>query len=142
MNFGESIKKNLTASYADFSGRADRSEFWFFMLFSSILGLLASVIDGVIFGTSRHKPLLYFVANLAFLLPFAGLGWRRIADVGLPGWLSLFPTVTAALYILVLAGLLMEGHPLEEDVEMGLSLIFLVIVAPFIILWCLPTKKS
>ena len=141
MNFGESIKKNLTRSYADFNGRADRPEFWFFMLFWSIVEILAHVIDGVIFGTWRQKPFFYFISSLAFLLPYAGLAWRRVVDVGLPGWLSLFPTLITALYILVLAGLLMVGQPLEEDVEMGFAIISLLVAAPFIIIWCLPSKK-
>ena len=141
MNFRESIKKNLTESYADFNGRAGRPEFWFFILFWSIVLILAAVIDGVIFGTSRQKPFFYFISSLALLLPAAGLGWRRVVDVGLPGWLSLLPTVTTAIYILLLAGLLMDGQPLEEDVEIGFAKISLLITVPFIIIWCLPTKK-
>ena len=33
MNFTESIKTCLTKKYLSFSGRASRSEFWFFYLF-------------------------------------------------------------------------------------------------------------
>lgn len=115
MNFVDAVTKNLSSSYADFNGRATRSEFWFFWLFSTLICIVAGVLDGVIFGSPQQKPLFQFVVSLALFIPCAGLAWRRTTDVGLPGQNTLFPIVTEVFtilipaYKLVLSFSLMEG---------------------------------
>ena len=42
------VKKILTTKYADFNGRAGRTEFWTFVIFSIVVNVLASVIFGTI----------------------------------------------------------------------------------------------
>src|SRR5690606_9419817 len=69
---------NCLTNYATFSGRARRKEFWFFMLFCVILGIIAEVIDTVL-GT---KPLINSLLNLALLVPSLAVGARRLHDVG------------------------------------------------------------
>lgn len=139
MTFAESVKKTLTTSYADFSGRAPRSEFWWFVLFAVLVIIVAAALDGAISGSYRQKPIFYFIASVLIFLPGAGLGWRRIVDVGLPGWLSLIPSALSALYLLVLAASLMDGEPLEEEAELGWLVFSFLVMVPFIIIWCLPS---
>jgi len=64
-------------------GRASRSEFWWALLFSYVLHLGLSVIMG---GTT-----LYGWLFLALMALFVFLGWRRMHDVGRPGWWCLVP---------------------------------------------------
>ena len=82
--------------YFTFSGRATRSEFWFFFIFASFL---SSIINSVLLfvsnffsGTVASVFLLLVVANSAlFTLPVLSAAVRRLHDVEKPGWLLLVP---------------------------------------------------
>ena len=55
MDFFSSIKRNMTtAAYAQFDGRASRSEYWWFYLFT-LLGLMAEYI-GLIYEEVKQRP--------------------------------------------------------------------------------------
>lgn len=84
-------------NYANFSGRARRKEFWFFMLFCVILGIIAEVIDTVL-GT---KPLVNSLLNLALLVPSLAVGARRLHDVGRSGWWQLLTLTVIGILVLI-----------------------------------------
>lgn len=73
----EVFRKNITEHYFDMNGRVCRKEFWYFVLASVVIGLAAAIVDTVL-GTSLVRPLV----SLALLLPTAGLGARRLQDIG------------------------------------------------------------
>ena len=75
MDFFQAIKSCLS-QYATFSGRASRSEFWWFFLFQ----VLAIIV------TSMLGEMVYSVVVLALLLPALAVGTRRLHDVGRSGW--------------------------------------------------------
>lgn len=79
MTFFEAIRICL-AKYADFTGRATRSEFWWFTLF---VILVASALLYV----SEAASSIFLVA---VLLPFLAAGTRRLRDSGKSGWWQLF----------------------------------------------------
>lgn len=96
MNFATSITTCLK-KYADFSGRASRSEFWWFYLFFLtdylLFAILALTIDEVFF-------LVLGIFSLAILLPILAAGVRRLHDVNRSGWwvlLSFIPLASLAL---------------------------------------------
>ena len=61
MNFQTSIKTCFN-KFAIFSGRASRSEFWFFILFGTIGGIIATIIDVMIFGyTIEENGPIYLI---------------------------------------------------------------------------------
>ena len=70
MNWYLTVLKN----YAQFSGRARRSEYWYFVLFNTIISIVLSFVDGMI-GTfdletgvglfSGVYALLVFIPSLA-----------------------------------------------------------------------------
>ena len=100
MTFIQSIK-TCFRKYANFKGRAMRSEFWWFHLFI-MLTLLALVFSGGFLaglqgsaGGDELSP-VFLVAELAFALPLFAVTSRRLHDIGLSGWLQL-PTVLAYL---------------------------------------------
>ena len=79
MTFFESIRVCFT-KYAEFRGRATRSEFWWFMLFVT---LVASALLYVSEAWSN-------VFLVAILLPLLAAGSRRLRDSGKSGWLQLY----------------------------------------------------
>jgi len=87
------------SKYADFSGRARRSEFWFFMLFNVAVQIVASLIDGIILG---GMGILGLVASLGLLVPALAVSVRRLHDSGRSGWwilIGLIPLVGIILLI-------------------------------------------
>ena len=74
--------KTCFSKYADFTGRAARSEFWWFFLFQSIVLVIAGMISDILYG----------VVALGLLLPGLAVGARRLHDIGKTGWLLLLWT--------------------------------------------------
>jgi uncharacterized membrane protein YhaH (DUF805 family) len=98
MDFGQAIKICLN-KYATFTGRAQRSEYWYFFLFMVIVNIVASVLDSAIFG---DVPVLYLIATLALIVPSIAAGVRRLHDTDKSGWwllLGLIPVVGAIVLI-------------------------------------------
>jgi uncharacterized membrane protein YhaH (DUF805 family) len=76
--------------YADFHGRARRPEFWWWVLFTFLLSIVASIIDAIL-GTrsSSGTGLIETLTSLAVLLPSLAVGARRLHDTGRSGWWQL-----------------------------------------------------
>ncbi len=85
--FSEAIRVCL-GKYIAFSGRASRSEYWYFFLFTVLAGLVAAVLDAGLFGTGWEDEFspLNTLTNLALLLPMLAVGWRRLHDINRSGW--------------------------------------------------------
>lgn len=90
-------------NYATFTGRASRSEYWYFVLFNLIvsfgIGFIAGMTD-LVFLSSLY--------SLFILIPSIAIGVRRMHDVGKSGWFILIP-----IYNLILA--LTEGEKGENQ---------------------------
>lgn len=69
--------------YTVFNGRARRSEYWYFVLFSIITTVLLTFISIVI---GDNRKLLVVLYNLAVFLPTAAVSIRRLHDIGKSGW--------------------------------------------------------
>jgi len=78
MNFGQAIS-TCFSKYVTFTGRASRSEFWWFFLFQIIVLIVTGMISSILYG----------IAALAMLLPGIAVGVRRLHDIGKTGWLML-----------------------------------------------------
>ncbi len=77
MEFGEAIK-SVFSKYATFSGRARRSEYWYFYLFNLLVSIGLSMIPVVnLFGG---------LWSLAVLIPTWAVTVRRFHDIGKSGW--------------------------------------------------------
>ncbi len=95
MSFAESIS-TCFRKYADFTGRARPSEYWWFLLFNVIVTLVASFIHDA----------LYLIVGLALLLPAIAVGVRRLHDTNKSGWfllISLIPLVGGIILIVFMA---------------------------------------
>lgn len=83
MTFGESIK-TCFSNYATFSGRASRSEFWWFYLFT-VLG--STITCGI--------------ASVVFIIPSLAVSVRRLHDIGKSGWLYLLAFIPLLNLLLI-----------------------------------------
>ncbi len=103
MSFSEAIHSVLN-NYANFSGRARRSEYWNFILFNllvtSALGILLKAA-----GSSAFAGVITVVESLwslALFVPSLAVCWRRLHDIGKSGanwFLILIPLVGAIILI-------------------------------------------
>ncbi len=107
MGFTESIRTVLKQKYATFSGRASRSEYWWFTLFYTLV-LAAFVFVGLVIdwfaGSSADFYQAYLIViipvaifMLATLVPFIALQVRRFHDRNLSGWWYLLLLVLGAV---------------------------------------------
>lgn len=97
MTFQEAVKTCLS-KYVTFSGRASRSEYWFFYLATVIVIFVAGILDralGLDFKMSNPVTgleqsvgygWLYVIAGLALLLPSLAAMVRRLHDTNRSGW--------------------------------------------------------
>ena len=72
--------------YVDFAGKATRKQFWLWVLFSFIVFLVLSIVLGFL---GKTGSIVYFLCQLAILLPSLGIAARRLRDGGFTPWLLL-----------------------------------------------------
>src|SRR5580704_6825672 len=84
MNFPQAVATVLK-KYAVFSGRASRSEYWYFVLFYILGHIAASILDAVILQKANIR-LFSGLFDLAVFLPFLAVEIRRLHDVDRSGW--------------------------------------------------------
>ena len=71
--------------YAVFKGRARRSEYWYFLLFNTAFGNMASLLDRLLTRSGRFGW-IYTAYALVMLLPSLAVCVRRLHDTGRSGW--------------------------------------------------------
>jgi uncharacterized membrane protein YhaH (DUF805 family) len=89
--------KSVFNQYAGFSGRARRSEYWWFYLFTIIAYVVAAIVDAVI-GVPAASGILF----LGLIIPTLAVSVRRLHDTGRSGfWLfiGLIPLVGAIILL-------------------------------------------
>ena len=100
MEFNEAYKTCLLNKYAAFSGRASRSEYWYFFLFLVLLAIVTSIIDAAIFPGNELMP-TYSIFSLLTIIPSISAAARRLHDVDRSGWWQLlYFTVIGSLVVL------------------------------------------
>lgn len=77
--------------FITFSGRSARWEYWLFVLFNFVVGLVLGAI-------SEELNLLY---SLICLLPNLALGIRRLHDVNRSGWWTLIALTGIGVFVLL-----------------------------------------
>ena len=112
MNYYLSVLKN----YANFTGRARRSEYWYFILFNFIFSIAALLIDYMLGSTINveqsngysytgiHLGYINILYGLAVFIPGLAVLVRRLHDVGKSGWfffICLIPLI-GPIWLLIL----------------------------------------
>ena len=101
MNFITAIKLCFIR-YAQFSGRASRSEFWFFVLFGILGSWIAIIIDTMILNYSWEKDgPVYLIFQIIILIPSIAVGARRLHDLNKSGWWQLLVFTVIGLIPLI-----------------------------------------
>jgi len=97
MDFVPAIKSGFQ-NYVNFSGRSCRSAFWFWVLFTFIVSIVANIVDGALIG----MPILGLIWSLAIILPSIAVGVRRLHDIDKSGWwylINLVPLIGWIVFI-------------------------------------------
>ena len=87
MSFVEAISSGFR-NYANFSGRAVRSEDWYWVLFAAIVLIVFGAIDKSLYPGIAMGPFSYvtMVVGLALILPSLAVSVRRLHDIDRTGW--------------------------------------------------------
>ena len=112
MGFMDAVKNALINNYANFSGRASRSEFWWWTLFYFSISVPANFID-LILGIELIPGYGPFATILiiGLFLPNLGLLVRRLHDIGRSGWWYWIVLVPCAGFIVLIVFLAQDGEP-------------------------------
>jgi uncharacterized membrane protein YhaH (DUF805 family) len=164
MGFARSIRTCLS-KYITFSGRASRSEYWWFFLFMFLAGTIGGVLDFALFGTAvtvstdtgtavaaQSQGPIQSLIGLALFLPHLAVAWRRMHDSGRSGLFALFPLLlilgagAILLFGIGIAGSFQHGGSLDVLFTRATLLIVIptlivLILSPFLMLWWL-TRPS
>jgi uncharacterized membrane protein YhaH (DUF805 family) len=101
MNFREAIRSGF-GKYATFSGRAVRSEYWFWALFTAVGLAATALLDSAIFGYHPGPTPFKLLFEVATLLPSLAVAARRLHDTDRTAWwLLLFLTLIGAIALIV-----------------------------------------
>ena len=99
--FGQAVKSCFN-QYCGFKGRASRAEFWWFTLFTAIVGFVLGFVDGLLFTSTENAffALLGFsgLFRLGVFLQALAVTARRLHDTDKSGWWML-------LYLTIIGGI-------------------------------------
>lgn len=129
--FGQAVVR-FFRSYFRFRGRASLSEFWWSALFTVLLAIIPAIIYSVGMVSSLESgssslvvqtpatqmspmatfgDLLMWGISLATVIPSAAIGWRRLHDANLPGYLYLLTLVPVVGAFIVIALMITPTKP-------------------------------
>lgn len=120
--FGEAISVCFS-KYVTFKGRASRSEYWYFVLFNFLVGLVTGFLDVMIFGIENELSPLNSLASLALFLPTLAAGVRRLHDTNRSGWWYGWFFI-AAIGVAVVMGALVAANPYAAEDMIGILAVF------------------
>ena len=116
MNFGQAITICMQ-KYSTFSGRAKRSEFWWFYLFTVLMSWGGTLVGAATFGAGdSNADLMSSIISLVFLMPTLAVGSRRLHDIGRSGWWQLL-MLTGIGIILLIVWYATDTKPQDEETD-------------------------
>lgn len=94
--------KTCFSKYATFSGRASRSEFWFFQLFIIFVSIATLIIDVLILGYSiDDRTPINSIFTIIYMTPSIAVGSRRLHDLNKSGWWQLLYFTIIGIILLI-----------------------------------------
>jgi uncharacterized membrane protein YhaH (DUF805 family) len=100
MGFIDAISAGFR-NYVNFSSRASRSEYWYWVLFTVLLAIAAALVDLSIAAASGFSP-IGTIVSLGTFLPSLAVAVRRLHDIDRSGWwilIGLIPLVGIIILI-------------------------------------------
>ena len=104
VSFPKAIKLGFK-NYFKFSGRSTRAEYWWWLLFTVLAGIVLNVVN-TLTGT---MGMLVFLFELAILVPSLALGARRLHDINRTGWWLLLWFVLVIGWIVLIVWAIKRG---------------------------------
>jgi uncharacterized membrane protein YhaH (DUF805 family) len=100
--FLEAIKSGIS-NYVNFSGRAARWQFWYWVLFAFIVAVVANMIDAMMFSDFMESGtgLVGGLTSLALFLPGLAVSVRRLHDIDRTGWWVLLTLTLIGIILLI-----------------------------------------
>lgn len=109
--FSASVR-HVFSNYVNFKGRAQRGEYWWFVLFVLLCAFATSAVDSALFGTPADETgPIYGLFILAILLPGVGVTARRLHDIGKSGWWQLINFVPLIGFLVMIYFTVQKGDP-------------------------------
>lgn len=106
--------KVVRDNYANFSGRARRSEYWYFILCNALIKLVLGLITVAIIKASNTMGIigvvLIILYSFAMVVPNLAVVVRRLHDVGKSGWFYFVSFIPLVGQIWILALFCTEGN--------------------------------
>jgi uncharacterized membrane protein YhaH (DUF805 family) len=99
MNFQQAISSGFR-NYVTFSGRASRSEFWYWALFVFLINIVLRILDSAMFPYMDPGP-LGLVGSVVLFLPGVAVGARRLHDLDRTGWWLLIALTLIGIILLI-----------------------------------------
>ncbi|MFT4959787.1 MAG: uncharacterized membrane protein YhaH (DUF805 family) [Paracoccaceae bacterium] len=167
MDFSEAVRVCLR-KYVTFSGRATRPEYWYFILFVILGGIIFGIFDYILFGgtvetasettsdsmsasfNAQSNGPLASLFSLAVFLPSLAAGWRRMHDSGRSGLHMFYPMIVmigVGVFMAFWGGLAelvsgnIEGLIAGVGGIIAILAIVVMILSPLVVLWWL-TRPS
>lgn len=112
MSFGEAVS-SVFRNYATFSGRARRSEYWYFTLFNVLVMFVFSLLTAIV-GDSAFSSILKILNglySLAVIIPGLAVCWRRLHDIGKSGGYYFIVLVPIVGFILLIVWFCQDSQP-------------------------------
>jgi uncharacterized membrane protein YhaH (DUF805 family) len=100
MNFQQAITSAFR-NYVTFAGRASRSEYWYWVLFTIIGGIVTVILDYAAFSDSDFSTPINTIFNVVCFLPSLAVGARRLHDIGRTGWWLLIAFTIIGIIVLI-----------------------------------------
>ena len=113
MNMKEAVVSVLT-NWNNFSGRACRSEFWYFVLATFLVSMIISIIEiatGMVDIESAEMGILSIIFALILFVPSLSVTARRLQDRGWSGWWQLLYLTIVGILVIIVLNIL----PAKED---------------------------
>ncbi len=120
MSFSQAVSSVLLNKYATFSGRARRSEYWWWYLFVTLVFVVAGILDNAIGLTYSDLTVgggwIATIAAIVFLVPNLAVAVRRLHDTGRTGWWLLIGLVPFIGFVVLLYFFVLDS---ENDNQYG-----------------------
>jgi len=99
--------------YVDFTGRAQRAEYWFFFLFNLIVAVVLAIIDAAMSHSAQGPGvgILGLIYALAAFLPGLAVTVRRLHDTDRSGWWILIGLIPLIGAIILLVFMIIDSTP-------------------------------
>ena len=113
MNMKEAVVSVLI-NWNNFSGRACRSEFWYFVLATFLVSMAISIIEiatGMVDIESAEMGILSLIFTLLLFVPSLSVTARRLQDRGWSGWWQLLYLTIVGILVIIVLNIL----PAKED---------------------------